>query len=220
MVFDCTDCVLVAGTGPFVNSALLHRQYLFDHFGQLSGEGRSTKKATHFLSYQCLYSFSSLTLSLWNTLIHTSDIHRRIFKKHKFSSVRLLSCVRLFVTPWIIAHQASLSITNSRSLLKLMSIELVMPSSHLTLCRPLLLLASIFPSTRVFSNEPALHIRLPRYWSFSFIISPSNEHPGLIYFRMDWLDLLAVQGALKSLLQHHSSKASILRRSAFFTEEA
>ena len=133
------------------------------------------------------------------------------------TSVQLLSHVRLFVTPWTAARQASLSITNSRSLLKLMSIELVMPSNHLILCHPLLLLPSIFPSIRVFSNESALHIRWPKYWSFSFNISPTNEHPGLIPFRMDWLDLLAVQGTLKSLLQHHSSKASILRCSAFFT---
>ena len=119
-------------------------------------------------------------------------------------------------TPWTIARQTSLSITNSRTLPKLMSIELVMPSSHLILCRPLILPPSIFPSIRVFSNESALHIRWPKYWSFSFNISPSNEHPGLISFRMDWLDLLAVQGSLKSLLQHHSSKASILWCSAFF----
>ena len=126
------------------------------------------------------------------------------------------SCVQLFVTPWTIAYQASLSIANSWSLLKLMSIESVMPSNHLILCRPLLLLPSIFPSIRVFSNESVLHIRWSKYWSFSFNISPSNEHPGLISFRMDWLDLLAVQGTLKSLLQHESSKASILRHSAFF----
>ena len=118
-----------------------------------------------------------------------------------FSSVQLLSCVRLFATPWIAARQASLSITNSRSSLKLMSIELVMPSSHLILCRPLLLLPPIPPSIRVFSNESALHMRWPKYWNFSFSISPSNEHPGLISFRVDWLDLLAVQGTLKSLLQ-------------------
>ena len=117
---------------------------------------------------------------------------------------------------WTAAQQVPLSITNSWSLPKLMSIELVMPSNHLILCRPLLLLPSIFPSIRVFSNESALHIRWPKYWSFSFNISPSNEHPVLISFRMDWLDLLAVQGTLKSLLQHHSSKASILRHSAFF----
>ena len=133
------------------------------------------------------------------------------------SSVQLLSHVRLFVTPWIAACQASLSITNSRSLLKLTSIESVMPSSHLILWRPLLLLPPIAPSIRVFSNESTLCMRWPKYWSFSFSISPYNEHPGLISFRMDWLDLLAVQGTLKSLLQHHSSKASILWHSAFFT---
>jgi len=120
------------------------------------------------------------------------------------------------VTPWIAAHQASLSITNYQSLPQSMSIKSVMPSNHVILCHPLLLLPSIFPSIRVFPNESALHIRWPKYWSFSFNISPSNEHPGLISFRMGWLDLLAVQGTLKSLLQHHSSKASILRRSAFF----
>ena len=132
------------------------------------------------------------------------------------SSVQLLSSVRLFATPWTAAHRASLSITNSQSLLKLMSIESVMPSNHLILCRLLLLPPSIFPSIRVFSNESVLHIRWPKYWSFSFSISPSNEYSVLISFRMDWLDLLAVQGTLKSLLQHHSSKASILRCSAFF----
>ena len=120
------------------------------------------------------------------------------------------------VTPWTAARQASLSITNSQSLLKLMSIVLVMPSNHLILCHPLLLPPSTFPSIRVFSNESVLHIRWPKYWSFSFSISPSNEYSGWISFRMDWLDLLAVQGTLKSLLQHHSSKASILRLSAFF----
>jgi len=120
------------------------------------------------------------------------------------------------VTPWTAARQTSLSITNSRSLLKLMSIELVIPSNHLILCHPLFLLPSIFPSIRVFSNESAVRIRWPKYWSFSFSISPSNEYSGLISFRMDWLDLLTVQGTLKSLLQHHSSKASILRCSGFF----
>ena len=134
----------------------------------------------------------------------------------QFSSVQSLSRVRLFVTPWTAAHQASLSITNSQSLLKLMPIELVMPSNHLILYHPLLLLPSIFPSIRVFSSESALRIRWPKYWSFSFNISPSNEYSGLISFRMDWLDLLAVQGTLRSLLQHHSSKASILWCSAFF----
>ena len=135
----------------------------------------------------------------------------------QFSSVQSLSRGQLFATPWIAARQASLSITSSQSLLKLMPIKSVMPSSHLILCRPLLLLPPIPPSFRVFSNESTLLMRWPKYWSFSFSISPSNEHPGLISFRMDWLDLLAVQGTLKSLLQHHSSKASIFRRSAFFT---
>ena len=134
----------------------------------------------------------------------------------QFSSVQSLSRVRLFVTPWIAARQASLSITNSQSSLRLTSIESVMPSSHLIFCRPLLLLPPIPPSIRVFSNESTLRMRWPKYWSFSFSIIPSKEHPGLI-FRMDWLELLAVQGTLKSLLQHHSSKAWILRRSAFFT---
>ena len=128
-----------------------------------------------------------------------------------------LSCVQLFGNPWTTAHQASLSITNCQSLPKPMSIESVMPSNHLFLCSPLLLLPSIFPSIRVFSNESALCIRWPQYWSFSFNISPSNKHPGLISFRIDWLDLLAVQGTLKSLLWHYSSKASILQLSAFFT---
>ena len=128
----------------------------------------------------------------------------------------MLSCVQHFVTPWTTAHQASLSITNSWSLLKLMYIELAMPSKHLILCCPLLLLPSIFPSIRAFSNESLLHIRWPKCWSFSFSISPSNEYSGLISFRMDGLDLLAVQGTLKSLLQHHSLKASILWCSAFF----
>ena len=134
-----------------------------------------------------------------------------------FSSVQSFSHVRLFVTPWTAACQASLSVNNSLSLLKLMSIELVMPSNHLILCRPLLLPPSIFPSIRVFSNESALCIRWPKYWSFSFSISPSNEYLGLISFRIDWLDLLTVQRTLKRLLQHHhSSKASVLCHSAFF----
>ena len=128
----------------------------------------------------------------------------------------MLSRVQLFETLWTVVRQASLSITNSWSSLKLMSIESVMPSNHLILCRHLLLPHSVFPSIRVFSNESALHIRRPKYWSFSFSISPSNEHSGLISFRMDWLDLLAVQGTLKSLLQRHSTKASILWCSAFF----
>ena len=133
-----------------------------------------------------------------------------------FSSVQSLSHVWLFVTPWTAALQAALSITNSQSLLKLMSIESVMPSNHLILCRPLLLLTSIFPKIRDFSNKSVLCIRWPKYWCFSFSISPSNEYSGLISFRMDWLDLLTVQETLKSLLQHHSSKASIPWCSAFF----
>ena len=138
----------------------------------------------------------------WGTVLQSSSVAQ--------------SCP-ILCDPTTAAHQASLSITNSRSLPKLMSIELVMPSNHLILCHPLLLLPSIFSSITVFANESALHIRWPKYWSFSFNISPSNAHPGLIFFRMDWLDLLAVQGTLKSLLQHHSSKASLLWRSAFFT---
>ena len=132
------------------------------------------------------------------------------------SSVQSLSCVRLFATPWTAVCQASLSITNSWSLLKLMSVDLVMPSNHLVLCRPLLLPPSIIPSIRVFSNESVLCITWPKYWSFSFNISPSSKYLGLISFMIDWFDLLAVQGTLKSLLQHHSSKPSILLRSAFF----
>ena len=139
------------------------------------------------------------------------------FMANQFSSVQSLSHIWLFVTPWIAARRASLSITNSQSSLRLPFIESVMPSSHLILCRPLLHLPPTPPSIRVFFNESTLRMRWPKYWSFSFSIIPSNEHPGLISFRMDWLDLLAVQGTLKSLLQHHSSKASILRRSAFFT---
>ena len=131
------------------------------------------------------------------------------------SSVPSLSCVRLFATPWATVRQASLSITNCQSLLKHISVESVMPSNYLIFCHPLLLLPSIIPSIRVFSSKSALSIRWPKYWSFSFNISPSNEHPGLISLRMDWLDLLAVQGTLKSLLQHHSSKASILGTQLF-----
>ena len=133
-----------------------------------------------------------------------------------FSSVQLLSHVWLFATPWIAAHQASLSITNSQSPPKPTSVKSVMPSNHFILCHPLLLLPTILPSIRVFSNESALCLKWPKYWSFSFSISPSNEHPGLISFRMDWLDLLAVQGTLKSLFQHYSSKTSILLHSVFF----
>ena len=128
----------------------------------------------------------------------------------------MLTCVQFFVAPWTAAHQASLSITNSRSFLKLMSVKSMMPSNHLILCRPLLLLPLIFPSIRVFSDESVLHIRWPKYWSFSFSICPSNEYSELISFRMDWFYLLAAQGTLKRLLQHHSSKALILQHSAFF----
>ena len=154
--------------------------------------------------------------SIMNRIFMLQILSLRIIFKH-FCSVQLLSRVRLFVTLWIAARQASLSITISKSSLRLMSIESVMPSSHLILGRPFLLLPPIPPSIRVFSSESALRMRRPKYWSFSFSISPSKEIPGLISFRMDWLDLLAVQGTLKSLLQHHSSKALILRRSAFFT---
>ena len=162
---------------------------------------------THCQPY---YIFYFILITLWDRYYNST------FTESKVSSVQLLSSVRLFATPWTTARQASLSITSSPSPPKPMYIESVMPSIHLILCRPLLLLLSIFPSIRVFSNESAFHIRWPKYWSFSFNISPSNEHPGLISFRMDWLDLLAVQGTLKSLLQHHSSKALILRHSAFF----
>ena len=165
------------------------------------------------LYYSMLFEYTN-NIYLYNTYIcvymykHTpSNIYANTYRV-QFSSVNQL-CPTLW-TPWTAAHQASLSITNSRSLLKLMSITSVMPSNHLILCRPLLLLPSIFPSIRVFSNESALHIRWPKYWSFSFNISPSNEHPGLISFRMDWLNLLAVQGTLKSLLQHDSSSAAIV----------
>ena len=150
-----------------------------------------------------------------------SYIHIKVQKSHIcfyciLSSVQSLSRAWLFATPWTEACQACLSITNSQSLPKLMSVELVMPSNNLILCHPLLLLPSIFPSIRVFSNESALCIRWPKYWSFSFNISPFNEHPGLISFRIDWLELHEVQETLKSLLQHHNSKASILLCSAFF----
>ena len=167
--------------------------------------------------YQCYYFFYvSCCSSPWYL-----DINLVLYSfLVQFSSVQSLSRVWLFVTPWIAAHQASLSITNSRSSPKLMSVKSVVPSSHLILCCPLLLLPlpphPIPPSIRVFSNESTLHVSWPKYWSFSFSISPSKEHPGLISFRMDWLDLLALQGALKSLLQYHRSKASMLWHSAFF----
>ena len=141
---------------------------------------------------------------------------RKFFISIQFNSAQSLSHVQLFATPWTAACQSSLFITNSWSFLKLMSSESVMPSNHLILCHPLLLLLSIFPSLRVFSNESVLHIRWPKYWSFNFSISLSNVYLGLISFRIDWLDLLAVQGTLKSFLSHHSSKASVLQHSAFF----
>ena len=159
-------------------------------------------KTFPFFSIQDMY-FLVNTENLLHALVSTSSVQ--------------FSCVRLFATPWITAHQASLSITNSRSSLKLMSIESVIPSSHLILCHPLLLLPPIPPNIRVFASESTLHMRWLKYWSFTFSISPSKEHPGLISFRMDWLDPLTIQGTLKSLLQHHSSKASILWHSAFFT---
>ena len=165
-----------------------------------------------------LYTVSKNKTGSWlaqimRSLLQNSDLKWRKWGKTldhsgiQFSSVQSLSCVRLFATPWIAAYQASLSITNSWSSLRFMSIESVMPSSHLILCRPLLLLPPIPPSITVFSNESTLHMKWPKYWSFSLSISPSNEHPGLISFRMDWLGLLAVQGTFKSLLQHHRSKA-------------
>ena len=164
-----------------------------------SQRARHNKAAKHV----CLI----LAMCLEGYMIHLSS---------QLSSVQSFSCVQLFAIPWTTVRHASLSIANSQSLLKLMSIESVMLSNHLILCRPLLLPPSIFPSIRVFSNESVLHIRWPKYWSFSFSISLSNEYSRLISFRMDWLDLLAVQGILKSLLQHHCSKTSILQRSAFF----
>ena len=170
------------------------------------------------------YWWPAAGLGAQNVAVHAWDLLREvtiIFITSTIAwdcvhSVQSFSCVQLFVTPWTAAWQASLSITNSQSSLKLMSIELVMPSNHLNLHCPLFLSASIFTSIRVFSNKSALQIRWPKYCSFSFNISPSNEHPGLVSFKTDWLDLLAVQGTLKSLLQHHSSKASILLCSAFF----
>ena len=174
----------------------------------LQGEKKRTRSYLHtgFLSKVCCSFTFFLLLSSFQLLRELG-----FFVLFQLNSVQSFSCVWLFATPWTAALQASPSITNSRSPPKSMSIESVMPSNHLILCCPLLLLPSIFPSIRVSSNESALRIRWPKYWSFSFSISPSNEHPGLISFRMDWLDLLAVQGTLKSLLQHHSSKASVLR---------
>ena len=172
---------------------------------------------TMCISFSWIFILTSVCgIDCGNFLLHNlPSFYLFSISSVQFSSVAQ-SCLTLFLIPWLAARQASLSITNSRSSLRLMSIESVMPSSHLILCRPLLFLPPIPPSIRVFSNESTLRMRWPKYWSFSFSISPSKEHPGLI-FRMDWLDLLSVQGTLKSLLQHHSSKASILWRSAFFT---
>ena len=171
-------------------------------------------------AFHCLLEFAQTLVHWVNDAIQPSHVLSYLLfmtvMMWLFSSVQLLSHVRLFATSETAAHQASLSITNFRSLLKFLSIEWVMPSNHLVLCRPLLL-PSIFPSFRVFSKESVLCIRWPKYWSFSFSISPSNDYSGLISFRMDWLDLLVVQGTLKNLLQHHSSKASILWHSAYFT---
>ena len=176
-------------------------------------------EATSFWPYLANYWPKDIFVGLVS--LHLRWVKTHIKWLHVFiyiSSVQFSrSVVSNSATPWIAAHQASLSITNSQSLLKLMPIELVMPSSHLILCCPLLLLPPIPPSIRVFSSESTLRMRWPKYWSFSFSISPSNEHPGLISFKMDWLGLLAIEGTLKSLLQHHSSKALIFLRSAFFT---
>ena len=179
-------------------------------------KARAPKYDRFYFKFCLYYLVSVWPWTSWLVSLSLSFLISKMKIINHLSSVQLLSHVRLFATPWTTAHQASLSITNSWSLLKLISIESVMPSNHHILCRPLLLLPSIFPSIRVFSNESALGSRWPKYWSFSFSISPSNEHPGLISFRMDWLDLLAIQGTLKNRLQHHSSKASILRCSAFF----
>ena len=165
------------------------------------------------LIHQGIHTFKSSNTVDLNFLIGSFFF---FFLNTSVSSVHFLSRVRFFVTPWPAAHQSSLFITNSRNLFKLMSIELVVPSNHHILCHPFLLLPSIFPSIRVFSNESVLHKRWPKYWSFSFSISASNEYSGLISIRIDWLALFALQGTLKSLLQHHNSKASILQCSAFF----
>ena len=191
-------------TAPFVKKTIFSPLYYVWFFN-------SSLAIFICISFWALYSVPLIYLSLLLSRPHCLDSHSCI------SSVQLLSRVRLFATPWTTAHQASLSITNPWSLLKPMSTEPVMPSNHLILCCPLLLLPLIPPSIRVFSNESTLHMRWPKYWSFSFSIPPSNEHPGLISFRMDWLDLLAVQGTLKSLFQPHSSKASVLWCLAFFT---
>ena len=191
----------------------MKKEKLYTVLKQKTWSSLQLRSSVSYCKIQAWTEENRKTIQVWPKL-------NPLWLYHQFSSVQSLSCVRLFVTPWTAACQASLSITNSRSSLRLMWIESVMPSSHLILDRPLLLLPPIPSSIRVFSNESTLHMRWPKYWSFSFSISPSNEHPGLISFRIDWLDLLAVQGTLKSLLQHHSSKASILRCSAFFTSNS
>ena len=171
---------------------------------------------THELFRIALFNFQILEVFPRYISVIDLNVSFSVELEHQFRTVQSLSHVRLSETPWTAAHQDSLSITNSQSPPKSMSIESVMPSNHLILCRPLLLMPSIFPSIRLFSSQSVLHIRWPKYWNFSFNISPTNEYPGLISFRMDWLDLLVVQGTLKSLLQHHNSKASIFLHSAFF----
>ena len=193
----------------------MHPQCLLQYYLQQSGHGSNLSVHWWMDKENVVHIYHGILLSHKKTKIMPFAA-TWVNSKFVISSVQLLSCLWLFVTPWTAAHQASLSITNSRSLLKLTAIESMMPSNHVILCRPLLLLPSIFPSIRVFSNESVLCIRWPNYCSLSFSISPSNEYSGLISFRVDWLDLLAVQGTLKSLLQHHSSKTSILQRSAFF----
>ena len=180
---------------------------------------RNTNFALIFyvLGFTTPWNYRSIKRLIHFHFLNTDSLTMSLIIIIQLSLVQSLSSVQLFATPWIAARQASLSITNSWSSRRLKAIESVMPSRHLILRHPFLLVPPISPSIRVFSSESALHMRWPKYWSFSFSISPSNEHPGLISFRMDWLDLPAVQGTLKSLLQHHSSKASILRRSAFFT---
>ena len=213
MLSPLSSTVLTLKLGPILQFPQ-HSLFSLSTISILPPSSHSTSKLK-----QLVQAMLSLTLSIlkqnFSLCTHIEDSAPSTLLLI-FRSVQLLSCVWLFATPWTAARQASLSITNSRSLLKLMSIELVMPSNHLILCRPLLLLLSIFPSIRVFSNESTLHMRWPECWSFSFNISLSNEYSGLISFRMDRLDLLAVQGTLKSLLQHHSSKVSIVWCSAFF----
>ena len=204
MVLDTKSCPTFATTWTVTHQAPLSMGFP----GKNTGVGCHLLPSLLIKALQTVW-YGSHIFSAFCCCCYCSSVH--------FSSVQSLSRVRLFATPWIAVRQASLSITNSRSSPRLMSIESVMPSSHLILCRPLLLLPPTPPSIRIFSNESALRVRWPKYWSFSFSISPSNEHPGLISFRMDWLDLLAVQETLKSLLQHHSSKTSILWCSAFFT---